>query len=67
MKRPITKQEQSYINSLLKKRKEKQMEKILSVNQQRERLWMYDEENYEHQDGTLGIDSYTETLKRTRQ
>lgn len=67
MKRPITKQEQSYINSLLKKRKEKQMEKILSVNQQRERLWMYDEENYEHSDGTLGIDSYTETLKRTRQ
>lgn len=67
MKRPITKQEQSYINSLLKKRKEKQMEKILSVNQQRERLWMYDEENYEHQDGTLGIDAYTETLKRTRQ
>lgn len=66
MKITITKEQQLYINSLLKKRREKQMEKALSTNQQRDRLWMYQEENYTHKDGTSGLDAHIETLKRTR-
>ncbi len=66
MKKTITKQEQSYINSLLKKRREREIEKVLSVHQQRDRLWMYKEETYIHEDGTSGLDAHIETLKRTR-
>lgn len=67
MKRTITKEEQLHINRLLKRRREKQVEKLFPVNRDRERLWLYDEENFTHKDGTLGIDVHTETLKRTRQ
>lgn len=66
MKKTITKEQQLYINNLLRKRREKQMEKALSTNQQRDRLWMYQEENYIHKDGVSGLDAHIETLKRTR-
>lgn len=67
MKQSITKQQQEYINSLLKKRRERQVEKVLTINQSRDRLWMYQEETYEFEDGTTGLQSSAETLKRTRQ
>ena len=56
MKKTVTKQEQQYINSLLKKRREREMDKILSVNQSRERLWVYDKENHIYNDGNKSMD-----------
>lgn len=66
MKKTITKQQQSYINNLLRKRKEKQIEKAMTVHQQRDRLWMYDEENYIHKDGTIALESQIENFKRLK-
>lgn len=45
MKRQITKAEQDYINSLLKKRKEKQMTKVFSKSQDIERMLNFNCEN----------------------
>lgn len=66
MKKQITKEEQKYINSLLDRRRTKELTKALTVNQSKDRLWMYNEENYIHKDGTKALDALIETYKRTR-
>lgn len=45
MKKTITKEQQAYINSLLKKRRERQIEKVFSKEQDKERMSQYDHDN----------------------
>jgi len=60
MKRSITKHEQNYINSLLDKRRDKQMNKILSVSKDRERLQQFNEDNYVQRDGRTALEQQIE-------
>jgi len=61
MKRGVTKQEQSYINSLLKKRQERQLNKLFTVSQERERLSLHQELNdYVQRDGRTTLESKIE-------
>ena len=53
MKKTITKQEQSRINELLKARKQRE----LTISQQRERLSMYEQDNYVRKDGRTCLES----------
>lgn len=51
MKKITTKSEQSYINSLLKKRKEKEINQLLSRKTDRDTLRQYEEDNHICKDG----------------
>jgi len=63
MKKSITPQQQSYINSLMKKRMEKQKEKLFIKEQDKERIWTYQEENYLCKDGRTCLERQIEEIK----
>jgi hypothetical protein len=45
MKKTLTKAQQDYIRTLLKKRKERETKKMFTVSQERERMVQYDYDN----------------------
>lgn len=56
MKKTINKTEQSYINSLLKKRKEKEVNQLFSRKTDRDIIRQYEEDNYICKDGRTNLE-----------